>query len=230
MTVTRALEPIAVLIRSPRLGVERILARPSVITALLLMTLACVTSTLVAVRIATEVDTNELFFAGTREPFVQLLIDALGPQRTAVVLYLVQRSFDAVVIATAVSPLFYWLLGSTAIHASARLAGKRPSYAPLLLFFAYATAVTVVPANLAAIALGVGRGLGPQVASLVSLLCLGWLLVIAHRAIRAHYAVDRDTATRILVIAVLVFYLAPLVLIVCAAVAIIVAAVVLEYF
>jgi hypothetical protein len=194
------------------------------------MALACITSTLVAVRIGSEVDTNELFFAGTREPFVQVMIDALGPQRTAVVIYLVQRSFDAVVVATALSPLFYWLLGSTAVHASARLAGKRPPYAPLLLFFAYATALTVVPANLAALALGVGRGFGPQLASLVSLVCLGWLLFIAHRAIRVHYAVGRDPATRILVIAVVAFYLVPLLLIVCAAVAIIVAAVVLEYF
>lgn len=225
-----SLEPIAVLIRSPRSGVERILARPSAVAAFFLMALACVTSSLVAARIGTEVDTNELFFAGTREPFVQVMINALGPQRTAVVLYLIQRSFDAVVIATALAPLFYWLLGSTAIHASARLAGRRSSYAPLLLFFAYATAVTIVPANLATLALGVGRGVGSQLASAVSLVFLGWLLFIAYHAIRAHYAVDRDTATRILVVAVVVFYLVPLVLIVGAAVAIIVAAVVLEYF
>ena len=225
-----SIEPLAVLIRAPRLGVERILARPSVIVAFFLMALACVTSTLVAARIGAEVDTNEIFFAGTREPFVQVMIDSLGPQRTAVVLYLIQRSFDAIVVATALSPLFYWLLGSTAIHASARLAGRRPPYAPLLLFFAYATALTVVPANLAAFVLGVGRGIGPQIASVVSLVCLGWLLFIAHRAIRVHYSVDRDRATRILIVAVVVFYLVPLVLIVCAAVAIIVAAVVLEYF
>ena len=56
-----------------------------------------------------------VFFAGTREPAVQALINTLGPQRTAVVLYLVQRAFDAIVFATAISPLFYWLLGSTAI-------------------------------------------------------------------------------------------------------------------
>jgi len=225
-----SLEPLALLIRSPRLGVERILARPSAPLALLLLTLATVTSTLVAARIGSEVDTNELFFAGTREPFVQVMIDALGPQRTAVVLYLVQRSFDAVIVATAFSPLFYWLLGSTAVHASARLAGRRRPYAPMLLFFAYATALTVVPANLAAFLLGVGHGVGPQLASLVSIASLVWLLFIAHRAIRSHYDVGRDAATRILFVAVVVFYLIPLVLIVGAAVAIIVAAIVLEYF
>ena len=225
-----SLEPLALLIRSPRLGVERVLARPSALLAFLLLTLATVTSTLVAARIGSEVDTNELFFAGTREPFIQLMLDALGPQRTAVVLYLVQRSFDAVIVATAFSPLFYWLLGSTAVHASARLAGKRRPYAPMLWFFAYATALTVVPANLAAFLLGVGRGIGPQIASLVSIASLVWLLFIAHRAIQSHYDVAGNAATRILVIAVVVFYLVPLVIIVGAAVAIIVAAVVLEYF
>lgn len=225
-----AFEPLAVLMRSPRAGVERVLAAPNTIVALVLMTVACVTSALVAVRIGTETDVNELFFAGTREPLVQVMIDALGPQRTAVVLYLVQRSFDAVVVATAISPLFYWLLGSTAIHASARLAGARRPYRPMLLLFAYAAPLTLVPANLATLALGVGRGVGPQIASLVSIACLVWLLYIAHRAIRAQYGVTRDVATRILAIAVGVFYLLPLVLIVSAAVAIIVAAVLLEYF
>ena len=225
-----AFQPLALLMRSPRAGVERVLASPNMIVAFVLMALACVTSTLVAVRIGTEVDVNELFFAGTREPLVQVMIDALGPQRTAVVLYLVQRSFDAVVVATAIAPLFYWLLGSTAIHASARLAGARRPYRPMLLLFAYAAPLTLVPANLATLALGVGKGVGPQLASLVSIVCLAWLLYIAHRAIRAHYGVARDLATRILVIAVVVFYLVPLVLIVCAVVSIIVAAVVLEYF
>lgn len=225
-----AFEPLALLMRSPRAGAERVLAAPNTLLAFVLMILACVTSALVAVRIGTETDVNELFFAGTREPLVQVMIDALGPQRTAVVLYLVQRSFDAVVVATAISPLFYWLLGSTAIHASARLAGVRRPYRPMLLLFAYATPLTLVPANLATLALGVGKGVGPQIASLVSIACLAWLLYIAHRAIRAHYGVGRDLATRILAIAVGVFYLLPLILIVSAAVAIIVAAVVLEYF
>jgi Yip1 domain len=158
------------------------------------------------------------------------MIDALGPQRTAVVLYLVQRSFDAIVVATAFTPLFYWILGSTAIHASARLAGKTPPFAPILMLFAYATPLTLVPANLATLALGVGQGFGAQIAMLIGYVCLGWLLFIAFRAIQAHYGVDRDRAVRILVVAVVLFYVVPLVLIVAAAVSIIVAAVILEYF
>jgi len=221
---------LAALARSPRVGVGRVLASPSAWVALGLMTLATVTSSLVAAHVGAESDVNELFFSGTREPLVQAMIDSLGPQRTAVVLYLVQRSFDAIVVATAFTPLFYWILGSTAIHASARLAGARPPFAPILLLFAYATALTVVPANIATLALGVGKGFGPQVATLIGYVCLGWLLFIAFRAIQAYYGVDRDRAVRILAVAVVLFYLVPIILIVAAAVSIIVAAVVLEYF
>ena len=221
---------IAALARSPRAGVERVLAHPSVWVAFGLMALATVTSTLVAVRVGVETDVNELFFAGTRQPLVQAMIDSLGPQRTAVVLYLVQRSFDAVIVATAFAPLFYWLLGSTAIHASARLAGSRPLFGPVLLLFAYAVPLTLVPANLVTLALGVGKGIGPQLATLIGYICLGWLLFIALRAIQAHYGVDRDRALRILVVAVVLFYLIPFALIVLAAVSIVIAALVLEYF
>ena len=224
------LRALATLARRPRAGVALVLAHASVLAAFLLMTLACVTSTLVAARVGAETDVNALFFAGTRAPVVQALIDALGPQRTAVVLYLFQRSFDAVVIATALSPLFYWLLGSTAVHASARFAGVRRPFRPLLLLFAYATALTLVPANLATLAFGVGSGIGAQIASIIGIASLAWLLLVAHRAIEAHYAVTSDRALRILAIAVIVFYFVPLALIVVAAVSIIVAAVVLEYF
>ena len=224
------LRSLAVLARSPRAGVAVVLANPSALLAFALMVLASLTSTFAALRIGSETDVNALFFADTREPAVQALIDALGPQRTAVVLYLVQRTFDAIVFATAISPLFYWLLGSTAIQASARLAGIRRPFWPLLLLFAYATSLTLVPASLATLALGVGKGVGPQLASLVGTVCIGWFLVIAFRAIQTHYGVDRNRAVRILVVAVVFFYLLPLFLIIAAAVSIIVAAVVLEYF
>ncbi len=225
-----SLSGLALLARRPRAGAELVLARPSAPLAFVLLVVATLTSTLVAARLGGEADVNDLYFAGTRASFVQVMIDSLGPQRTAVVLYLIQRSFDAVIVATAFSPLFYWLLGSTAIHAAARVAGARRPFAPLLLAFAYATGLTLVPANLVTLALGVGAGIGPQIAQLVSVACLVWLLLIAHRTIQAHYLASGERALRILIIAVVVFYLVPLVLIVGAAVAIIVAAVVLEYF
>lgn len=225
-----SIDALATLVRSPRAGVDAVLARGSAPLAFVLMTIASVASAMAASRVAEATNVNDLFFAGTRQPWVQTMIDQLGPERTAVVLYLVQRSFDAVIVATAISPLFVWLLGSSAIHASARIAGIRRPYRPLLVLFAYATALTLVPANIATLVLGAGQGTGPRIASAVGWACLLWLGVIAFRAIRAHYGVASDKAVRILVIAIVLFYLVPLMLIVLAAVAIVVAAIMLDYF
>ena len=194
------------------------------------MTIASVASAMAASRVAEATNVNDLFFAETRQPWVQTLIDQLGPERTAVVLYLIQRSFDAVIIATAISPLFVWLLGSSAIHASARIAGIRRPYGPFLVFFAYATALTLVPASLATLALGAGQARGASIAGAIGWACLLWLGVLAFRAIQSHYAVSADKAARILVIAIVLFYVVPLVLIVLAAVSIVIAAIVLDYF
>ena len=224
-----SVDALTALARSPSAGVDAVLSRGSALIAFVLMAIASLASTLVAARIGHEISANDLFFAQTRQPWVQTMIDALGAQRTAVVLYLVQRSFDAVVFATAFSPIFFWLLGSSAVHASARLAGIRRPYRPILVLFAYATALTLVPANAASLALGVGNDLPSRLAGLVGWACLGWLAVIAFRAIRSHYGVENDRAVRILAVAVALFYLVPLVLIVVAAVAVVIAALVLEY-
>lgn len=194
------------------------------------MVVATLAAGVAAARIGHDTDVNEVFFAGTRAPLVQALIDTLGTQRTAVILYLFQRSFDALIVATAFAPIFYWVLGSTAVHASARLAGLRRPFRPVLLLAAYASALTLIPSSLATAAFGAGTGLGPQLASLVGIASTVWLLVIAHRTIQAHYAVDGSRAVRILVVAVVAFYVLPLLLIFAAVIAILVAAVVLEYF
>ena len=225
-----SIEPLVALARSPRAGVDAVLARGSALLAFFLMVSASVASTLVASRIGNEVSANDLFFADTRLPLVQVLIDTLGPERTSVVLYLVQRSFDAVLFATAISPIFFWLLGSSAIHASARLAGIRRPYRPLLVLLAYATALTLIPANAASLVLGVGHDLPSRIAGLIGYVCLAWLAVIAFRAIQAHYGVDRDRATRILIVAVVLFYLVPLLVIIFAGVALVIAALLLNYF
>ena len=86
------------------------------------------------------------------------------------------------------------------------------------------------PANAATLALGSGATVGAQVAQLIGLVCLAWLGVLAYRGVRAYYEVDRPRATRILLIALVLFYIVPLMVIVGAAVSIIVAAVVLGYF
>jgi hypothetical protein len=225
-----SIRALVTLARSPKIGVPLVLARGNALLAFVLMTIASVASAVVATRVAAATDVNDLFFAQTRQPWVQAMIDQLGPDRTAVILYLIQRSFDAVIIATAISPLFVWLLGSSAIHASARLAGIRRPYGPFLVFFAYATALTLVPASIATLVLGAGQARGAGIAGAIGWACLLWLGVIAFRAIQTHYEVSGDKAVRILVIAIVLFYIVPLVLIVLAAVAIVIAAIVLNYF
>jgi hypothetical protein len=223
-------EPIVALARSPSAGAPVVLARGRLLSAVLLVLAATLISGLGAVRLSSETFVDELFLGATRHPLVTAMLQTLGTERTAVVIYLVQRSFNAVLVATAVTPIFVWLLGSSAVQASARLASIRRPYVPLLVFFGYAAALTLIPANAASLAFGTGATVGAQVAQLIGLACLVWLGVIAYRGVRAYYAVDQSHAMRILIVALVLFYLVPLIVIVGAAVSIIVAAVVLGYF
>lgn len=223
-------EPIIALARSPSRGAPIVLARGRLLSAVLLVLAATLVSGLGAVRVSGETYLDDLFFGATRHPLITAMLQTLGTERTAVVIYLIQRSFDAVLVATAVTPIFVWLLGSSAVQASARLAGIRRPYLPLLVLFGYAAALTLIPANTATLILGTGPTVGAQIAQLIGVACLVWLALIAYRGVRAYYEVDRAGATRILLVALVLFYLAPLILIVGAAVAIIVAAVVLGYF
>jgi hypothetical protein len=223
-------EPIVALARSPSAGASIVLARGRLLSAVLLVLAATLVSGLGAVRISSETFVDDLFLGATRHPIVTAMLQMLGTERTAVVIYLVQRSFDAVLVAAAVTPIFVWLLGSSAVQASARLAGIRRPYLPLLVFFGYAAALTLIPANVATLVLGAGATVGAQIAQLIGLACLVWLGAIAYRGVRAYYAVDQARAARILVVALVLFYLVPLIVIVGAAVSIIVAAVVLGYF
>lgn len=223
-------EPILALARSPSAGAPIVLARGRLLSAVLLVLAATCVSGLGALRVSGETIVDDLFFGATRHPLVSAMLQALGTERTAVVVYLVQRSFDAVLVATAVTPIFVWLLGSSAVQASARLAGIRRPYLPLLVLFGYAAALTLIPANVATAVLGTGATIGSQLAQLIGLACLVWLGVIAYRGVRAYYGVDQRAATRILLVALVLFYLVPLIVIVGAAVSIIVAAVVLGYF
>jgi hypothetical protein len=223
-------EPLLALARSPSAGAPVVLARGRLLSAVLLVLAATCLSALGAVRLSGETLVDDLFLGATRHPLVTAMLQTIGTDRTAVVIYLVQRSFNAVLVATAVTPIFVWLLGSSAVQASARLAGLRRPYLPLLVFFGYAAALTLIPANAATLALGTGATVGAQIAQLIGLASLVWLGVIAYRGVRAYYAVDQGHATRILVVALVLFYLVPLMVIVGAAISIIVAAVMLGYF
>ncbi|TMC68806.1 MAG: hypothetical protein E6J13_13435 [Chloroflexi bacterium] len=197
--------------------------------ALACVAFAMVFSTLGAYRIAQTVRVEDLVFGPTRSAIVDTLLVAIGVERTAVLVYVLQRSFDALVVAAALTPIFLWLLGSSAIHAAARFRGARGRpYLPLLVLFAYATLVYQVPTSLAGIAFA-GGPLGGLI-DVVSLAVLIWFALVVHRGIERHYGVAGDAALGILLLGGLAFYLLPLILIGAALVGIVLAAAILEYF
>jgi len=150
-------------------------------------------------------------------------------ERTAVLVYVLQRSFDALVVAAALTPIFLWLLGSSAIHAAARFRGVRGRpYRPMLILFGFAELVYQAPTSLAGIAFAGGPL--AVIADVVSVVMLVWFALVVHRAIQLHYGVSGDQALGIFILGGLVFYLLPLILIGVLLVAIVVAAAVLQYF
>jgi len=191
--------------------------------------IAMVFSTLSAYRLSQTVRVDDIVFGPTRSAIVDTLLLAIGVERTAVLVYVLQRSFDALVVAAALTPIFLWLLGSSAIHAAARIRGLRGRpYLPLLVLFGYAELVYQLPTSLAGIAFA-GGPLTPF-ADVISVVTLVWLAFVVHRAIELHYGVAGDQALAIFAIGGLAFYLLPLILIGILLVAIVVAAAILQYF
>jgi hypothetical protein len=196
--------------------------------AVLFVAVAMLFSTASAFVVSRTVRVEDLVFGPTRSPAVDTLVGAIGIERTAVLVYLLERSFDALVIASALTPIFLVLLGSSAMHAAARLRALRGHpYLPLLVLFAYAEVVYQIPTSVAAI---VFTGPASAVASAVSLVTLIWFAFVVHRGISLHYAVSGGEAVAIFLIGALVFYLLPLLLIGGTLVAIVVAAAILQYF
>lgn len=182
-----------------------------------------------AARFAGDVPVGSVLYGDTRSPAIATLIDVLGRDRAAIVGYLIEQAWTAVIVVTAFSPLLVWVLGATAVHAAARLDGLRRPFRPILVLLGYATALTRIPADGAAALFGSGRSAGAPIAELIGLACLVWLAVIVWRGIEAHYGLAGVRALVVLTIAVVVFYVVPLILIVVAVVAILIAAVVLNY-
>jgi len=216
------------LARSPREGAEMVLRGGRLPSTLLLIAVATAISIVHTLRFASEVSVEDVMFGPQRSPLIGTLLSTLGVQMTSIVLYLVQRSWDALLVVTALAPILLWLLGATAVHAAARLAGIRRPFMPMLVLLGHATGVTRPLADLAGIVLG-SRGMGASLAQLVGGVALIWLGVLAWHGIRAHYGVTGGQALTILVVAVVLFYLAPLTVILVAVAAILVSAIVLEY-
>lgn len=217
------------LVRAPRRGVEAVLASGTLWIAVGLVVLSTAVAAVSAARFAADVPVSAILYGTDRSPAIAALIETLGRDRAAVIGYLVEQIWTAVIVVTAFSPLFVWVLGATAVHAAARLEGARRPVRPMFVFFGYATALTRIPADGAAAILGSGKAPGAALAQVVGVLCLGWLGFLAWRAIQAHYALEGGRAFVVLLIAIVLFYVVPLALIVAAFVAILVAAIVLDY-
>ena len=191
--------------------------------------IAMIFSVLSAYRLSQTVHVDDIVFGPARSAIVDTLLVAIGVERTAVLVYVLQRSFDALVVAAALTPIFLWLLGSSAIHAAARFRGVRGRpYLPLLVFFGYAELVYQVPTSLAGIAFAGGPL--TSLADVISVVMLVWFALVVHRAIELHYAVAGDQALAIFLIGGLAFYLLPLILIGVLLVSVVVAAAILQYF
>jgi hypothetical protein len=191
--------------------------------------IAMVFSMLSAYRLSQTVHVDDIVFGPTRSAIVDTLLLAIGVERTAVLVYVLQRSFDALVVAAALTPIFLWLLGSSAIHAAARFRGVRGRpYRPLLVLFGYAELVYQLPTSLAGIVFAGGPF--TPLADVISVVMLVWLAFVVQRAIELHYGVPGDQAFAIFILGGLAFYLLPLILIGILLVAIVVAAAILQYF
>ncbi len=216
------------LVRSPGRGAELVLERGRLPAAAVAVGIATAIAAASVGRFAAEVSVQEVMFGPGRSPLVGVLLSVLGRGLTIVVLHLVEQSWAALLIVSALGPMWIWLLGAGAIHAAARLAGGGRPFRPILVLVGIATGMTRAVADAVALVAG-DRGPGAAVAQVAGLLALGWLGLIALRGIQSHYRVDATRAFTILALAVVLFYLVPLVLIAAAVVAIVVAAVVLKY-
>jgi len=211
-------------LRWPRRFAEAVLARGTLPFALGAVGIAMAFSTAAAYRFAATTRFEDVVFGPARSEVIDALLSSFGVERTTVIVYLIQRSFDAVIVASALTPLFIWLLGSSAVHAAARLRGlSGRAYLPVVILFAYAELAYQVPTSTAGMIFGFGRGLGPSLASAVGVVMFLWLAAVAYR-------VTGGRALEVFLIAGALFYLLPGLLIVAAFVAIIIAAAVLEYF
>ena len=217
------------LARSPRRGAAAVLANGRLSVAVALVLAATAVAAINAARFVGDVPVSSILYGNTRSPAIASLIDVLGRERAAIIGYLIEQVWTALVVVTALSPLFVWLLGATAVHAAARIDGARRPLRPMLVFVGYATALTRIPADGAAAILGSGQSPGAPLAQLIGTACLVWLAVLVWRAIQIHYALLPGRAAIVFLIALVLFYLVPLALIVAAGIAILVAAIVLDY-
>jgi len=216
------------LARSPSAARE-VLANGSFAAGLVAVAVTCALAAASTVRFGGSVSVSDLVYGPQRTPLVNTMLEVLGTARTAVVVYLAEQVWSVALVATSLAPLFFWFLGATAVHAAARMFGAVRPFRRYATYAAYATAVALIPANLASLALEADpRSTLAALGRFLGFALVLWLGLLHYRGIAAYYALSSSRALAALVVAVTLFYLAPLVLVLVAIVGIVVAAVVLE--
>ena len=217
------------LVVRPGAAAADVLAEGRPVVAFLAIALACVVAALNTTRFAALTSVSDLVYGPQRAPVVDVLLRELGTARTAVVVYLAEQAWAAVLVVSAIAPFLVWVLGATAVHAAARLASAGRPFARFSVFVAYATATALVPSGLASLLLEADpRSPLAALGRLVGFALSIWLGALLYQGIRAYYAVSATRALTILVVAATLFYLVPFLLILGAMIAIVVAAVLLD--
>ena len=88
---------------SPRRFADWALRTGTFPQALVFIGLAMAFSIVGAYRLATTIRVEDLVFGPTRSSFVDTLIAAIGVDRTTVLVYMLERSFDVLVVASAIT-------------------------------------------------------------------------------------------------------------------------------
>jgi hypothetical protein len=229
MSLRRQLSLFAGLVARPTASVPLVIAEGNVAVGLAAISVACAVAALDTTRFASVMTVSDLVYGPNRTPAVTMLLDTIGTARAAVVVYLVEQAWTAVLLITAMGPILAWLLGASAVHAAARLASAGRSFGRFSVFAAYITALALIASGLSTFALEADP-LSPIafVGRVVTFGAVLWLGVLYYRGIRAYYAVTPTRAATILIVAVTLFYLVPAMLIVAAVVAIVTAAILLQ--
>jgi hypothetical protein len=217
------------LVTRPGSAVPAILAEGRLAIGFAAIAVACAVAALDTTRFASVMTVSDLVYGPQRTPAVTFLLDTLGTARAAVVVYLVEQAWTAVLLITAVGPVLAWLLGASAVHAAARIASAGRPFVRFGVFAAYVTAVALIASGLSTFVFEADP-LSPAafIGRVITFALVLWLGALYYRGIRAYYAVTPTRAMTILIVAVTLFYLVPALLIASAVIAIIIAAIVLQ--
>ena len=228
-SLRRQLSLFAGLVVHPAAAVPAVIGEGRLIIGFAAIAIACAVAALDTTRFATVFTVSDLVYGPQRAPAVTLLLDTLGTARAAVVVYLVEQAWTAVLLVTAIGPILAWLLGASAVHAAARMSAAGRPFGRFNVYAAYITALALIASGLSTFAFEADP-LSPLavVGRIITFALVLWLGVLYYRGIRAYYAVVPSRAVTILIVAATLFYLIPALLIAAAVVAIVTAAILLN--